>query len=82
MEKIDSSEQLEITDYETMLDYIEEFVEMGERSDGSYESGQEAARRYPYFMTFANQMEYAPDEVQNSQHFQDVMIRYVIMMSR
>ncbi|MDE7431585.1 MAG: hypothetical protein K2N34_06705 [Lachnospiraceae bacterium] len=47
MDKINSREKLEMEDYETILDYVEEFVEVGEASPNNYESGQEVARAYP-----------------------------------
>lgn len=80
--KIQSGEKLETVDYETMLDYLEEFVEVGENSPNDYESGQEIAREYPLFLQFANNIIDAPEDIKNSDRYNNVMRRYIILMNR
>lgn len=82
MSKITAREELEIADYETMLDYIEEFVEVGEDSPNDYESGQEVARAYPYFLRFYNTLDFAPAEMQKDSRYQNVRQRFIILMNR
>ncbi len=80
--KIQTGEKLEESDYETMLDYLKEFVEVGEESPNDYESGQAVAREYPYFMKFADKVVYAPANIKNGERYKDVMQRYIILMNR
>ena len=82
IEKIQSGEKLENADYETMLDYLEEFVEVGEASPNDYESGQEIAREYPYFLQFANNVVSAPKEIKNGSRYNNIMRRYILLMNR
>ena len=76
MSKINSHEQLETADYETMLDYLEEFIELGEENPYDYEAGQEASKQYPYFMTFIVNLDNAPSEVKSSEQYKDVTRRF------
>lgn len=80
MNKINSGDQLEEADYYVMLDYLEDFVEMGEMSDGSYEEGQRAGRKYPYFMQFATALDNAPSDIRQDEDYQDIMTRFIIVM--
>lgn len=80
--KIKSGEQLEMPDYETMLDYLEEFVEVGEDSPNDYESGQELGRMFPYFMQFAFKLDDAPQEMKDSDRYNNICRRFSILMSR
>ncbi len=82
MNKITSRQKLEMADYETMLDYVEEFVEVGEDSPNDYESGQEVARAYPYFLRFYNTLDFAPAEMQKDSRYKNVRQRFVILMNR
>ncbi len=81
-EKIETGEKLEEADYETMLDYLEEFVEVGEDSPNDYESGQAVAREYPYFLKFADKVVYAPANIKNGERYREIMQRYIILMNR
>ncbi len=69
MQKINSGEKLDEGDYNTMIDYINDFCDEGEYSDGSYESGYELGQQYPYFMAFGLRLEQAvnshSDELEN-----------------
>lgn len=80
--KINSGEQLEMPDYETMLDYLEEFVEVGENSPNDYESGQELGRMYPYFMQFAFKLDDAPQEMKDSDRYNNICRRFSTLMRR
>lgn len=80
--KVNNGDQLETADYEVMLDYLEEFVEVGEASTNDYESGQEVARQFPYFMQFAGKLDNAPSEIKNSERYRDISSRFAILMNR
>ncbi len=82
MEKITANDKLEVADYQTMLDYLEDFVDAGEASENSYEAGQQVAQEYPYFMAFANKLDQAPDELTQEMAYKDVMKRFILLMSR
>ncbi|MBD5287259.1 MAG: hypothetical protein HDR47_00825 [Bacteroides sp.] len=82
VEKIQAGKQLEDVDYETMLDYLEEFVEVGEASPKDYEAGQELAREYPYFLQFANKVVYAPEDIKNGERYNNIMRRYIYLMQQ
>lgn len=82
VEKIQSGQKLENADFETMLDYLEEFVEVGEMLPNDYESGQEIAREYPYFLQFATKVVDAPEEIKNGDRYNNVMRRYIILMNQ
>lgn len=81
MTKINTGAQLSDADYQLMLLYLEEVVEEGEASDHSYESGQETAGRYPYFMSFANELNSAPEAFRQSEDYKNIMRRFRILLS-
>lgn len=80
MQKINSGETLEEGDYYTMLDYMEDFVEDGEASDGSYEAGQELGQEYPYIMVFAIKLDNVPEEISTDPRYEDVCERFLRIM--
>ena len=80
--KINNGQQLDIEDYHTMVDYLENFCDAGEESDNTYESGAEVAREHPYFMMFALQLDNAPEEIKNSSQYQNVRRRFFSLMQR
>ena len=86
MEKINSGEALDEADYATMVDYINDFCDEADASDGSYEAGQEAVERYPYFMAFgltlANAVETTPDEIGDKAEAKNAVNRLMNVMNR
>ncbi len=82
MAKMQSGENLEVADYNTMLDYLEVFCDAGEMSDSDYESGRMIGEQYPYFMSFTMALDNAPQEVRNEERFSDIQKRFMNLMSR
>ncbi|MBD5205101.1 MAG: hypothetical protein HDS84_01825 [Bacteroidales bacterium] len=86
MSKINTGEALDEADYETMVDYINDFCDEADYSDGSYEAGREAGERYPYFLTFtmtlANAVDNIPDKVGDKQEATAAVKRMMKVMGR
>ncbi len=82
MNKISNRTTLEVADYETILDYLDDFIEDGENSDGSSEAGAELGKSYPYFIYFAFSLDDAPAEVQESEQYKDVALRFKKLMNK
>lgn len=82
VEKINAGQQLDESDYQTMLDYLEDFVEAGEASANSYGSGREVGSKYPYFMVFAMHLDNAPASIESTDQYEDVLTRFIILMNR
>lgn len=82
MDKINNSEQLEAADYETILDYLEEFCDDGETRDNTYEEGQALGTEHPYFLPFALVLDNAPQEVKDEPRYKEITKRFLVLMNR
>lgn len=82
MGKIRNGETLESADYETILDYIEEFCNVGEAMDKTSENGRLLGQEYPYFFTFALYMDKAPQEIREQERFSEIKTRFLNLMDR
>lgn len=74
--KIMSGESLDDEDYESMIEYLDEFCDAGEDSPNTYEAGQEIGDEYPYFITFAIALDSAPESIKDSDDYKEVTERF------
>lgn len=71
-QKIENSETLTREDYNTIIDYLDDFTDAQAKAGDSSEAWTKVNEDYPLWMTFAFSLAMAPRDIRETKEYQDL----------